>query len=148
MNFLLNVSNNLLNYHNPEDAKPHSFHWQNPISHANTCFLEVSYVLPPLIVSMFPFRSWAHNLSQVLVHISELWGYITKFFVNHFLTQPTVHHVWRSRFELTKDCAVSWKKSAKNYNSWFERKYGECSVLASTEKNFTIFLPAFTWSVN
>jgi hypothetical protein len=106
------------------------------LSHGSTCFCRVLYVLTLFIVSMFPFRSWAHNPSDVLVCISELCGYITGIPVSHILTQSTGHHVRWSSFKHKKDSAVCCNESAQNCStesggnvSCSERNHSEYSVL-------------------
>jgi hypothetical protein len=56
----------------PEDTILHSHRCENLKSYI------LLHVLTLIIISMFPFRSWAHNPSDVVAHKSELCGCITK----------------------------------------------------------------------
>jgi hypothetical protein len=87
---------------------------------------------------MFPFRSWAHNPSQVLARISELCGCITRIPVSHFVTQPTVHHVRWSSVKQRKYSAICCNESSQNCSaesrgnvSCSNRNCGECSLFIS-----------------
>jgi hypothetical protein len=66
---------------------------------------------------MFPFRTWANILSQI--YLSEVWSFITRILLSHFVTQPTNYHVWWMRFYDTEGQNVSCPED------WL----GECFVL-------------------